>query len=99
MVFPARRSRILRKSPLSQVRTRPRVEQLESRLTPYVASGNAWPNPQLVTIGFVPDGTVLGANGSGYLTSNLQSTFTTRFGSAATWQAQILKAAATWAQY
>jgi hypothetical protein len=68
-------------------------------LTPYVTTGGAWPNPQLVTIGFVPDGTILGSNGSNDLTSNLQSTFNARFGSASAWQTQILKAAATWAQY
>jgi hypothetical protein len=46
-----------------------------------------------VTLSFVPDGTDLGG-----VTSNLFSTFNARFGSAATWQNQILKAAQQWAQ-
>jgi hypothetical protein len=41
----------------------------------------------------MPDGTNLGG-----ATSNLVSTFNAKFGSAATWQNQILKAAQTWAQ-
>jgi hypothetical protein len=75
-----------------------RLEQLESRLVPYSVSGNAWPHPELITLSFVPDGTVVGQNGSGNITSNLFSTFNTRFGSAAAWQNVILKAAQTWAQ-
>jgi hypothetical protein len=50
----------------------PRLEELESRLTPYAVSGGAWPVPQLITISFVPDGTILGYDGSGQaLTSTL----------------------------
>jgi hypothetical protein len=75
------------------VRALPRIEQLESRVVPYSISGDAWPNPQLITLSFVPDGTNLGGG-----TSNLVSTFNTKFGSAATWQNQILKAAQLWAQ-
>jgi hypothetical protein len=74
------------------------VEQLESRLAPYAVSGNAWPNPQLVTLSFVPDGTIIGSNSSGYIYSNLQATFNAKFGSAATWQSQFLKGAQAWAQ-
>jgi Matrixin len=99
MVSPSRRARSLRQSHRPQGRARPRLEELESRVVPYTTSGNAWPQPQLVTIGFEPDGTVLGANLNGSITSNLQTTFTTKFGSASTWQNQILKAAATWALY
>jgi hypothetical protein len=66
---------------------------LELRLVPYTTSGNMWPNPQLVTISFMPDGTNLGTT-----TSNLFSTFNARFGSASTWQNVILKAAQVWAQ-
>src|SRR5262245_22481998 len=80
------------------VRPRLSVEGLESRVMPYALSGNAWPNPELVTISFVPDGTVLGSNANGFITSNLFSTFTSRFGSTAAWQNQILKAAQAWAQ-
>ena len=43
------------------------LEELESRVVLYSASGNAWPNPQLITISFMPDGTNLG----GGVTSNL----------------------------
>jgi hypothetical protein len=77
--------------------TRPRLEQLESRLTPASVSGNVWPNPQLITLSFVPDGTTLGSNSSGPIRSDLFATFNARFGSAATWENVILKAAQTWA--
>lgn len=70
-----------------------KVESLESRVLLYATSGNAWPNSELITISFMPDGTDLGG-----VTSNLQSTFNAKFGSAATWQNQILKAAQYWAQ-
>lgn len=59
----------------------------------YAASGNAWPNPKLITISFMPDGTSLGT-----ATNNLNSVFNTKFGTAATWQNQILKAAQYWAE-
>jgi hypothetical protein len=72
---------------------RPRLEGLEDRVVPYAASGNAWPNPQLVTISFVPDGTNLG----GY-NSNLFAAFNARFGSPTVWENVILKAAQSWAQ-
>jgi hypothetical protein len=74
--------------------TRPAVEALESRLTPYATTGNAWINPQIVTLSFMPDGTQL----SGGAVSNLQATLTARFGSTAAWQNIILKAAQSWAQ-
>jgi hypothetical protein len=74
------------------------VEQLESRLVPYAATGNAWPSPQLVTVSFVPDGTILGCNGSSYLTSNMFSVWNAHFGSPAVWQNQILKALQAWGQ-
>jgi hypothetical protein len=80
-------------------RTHLRLEELESRLVPYSVSGNAWPNPQLVTISFVPDGTILGSNGIGYIYSNLFATFNNHPGwTTATWEKQILRAAAAWAQ-
>ena len=68
------------------------LETLESRLVLYSASGSAWPAPQLITISFMPDGTSV--NGK---SSNLFSTFNAKFGSAATWENQILKAAQQWA--
>jgi hypothetical protein len=73
------------------------IEGLESRVVPYAASGNAWPAPNLVTISFVPDGTVLGSNSNGYIYSNLFASFS-KFGSPSVWENQILKAAQTWAQ-
>ncbi len=91
--------RLFQKSPsfprtvAGRLRFRPQVEGLESRLVPYTTSGNMWPNPQLVTISFMPDGTSLGT-----ATSNLFSTFNAKFGSAAAWENVILKAAQVWAQ-
>ncbi len=79
-------------------RARLLVEALESRVVPYAVNGGVWPSPQLITISFVPDGTIIGANNSGYVTSNLFATFNQRFGSAAKWQNVFLKAAQVWAQ-
>jgi hypothetical protein len=74
------------------------VESLESRLTPYALTGNAWPNPQLITLSFVPDDTVLAQGAGGPITSNLFSTFNALFNHAtAAWQNVILKAAQSWA--
>src|SRR5260370_12528728 len=79
-------------------RTVLRLEELESRITPYVTSGGAWVTAQLVTISFVPDGTLLGYDGLGHhLTSTLFQDFA-GLGSTSTWQTQILKAAQVWAQ-
>lgn len=61
---------------------------------PYAVTGNLWVHPELITISFQPDGTDLGG-----VPSNLFSKFNARFGSATTWQNQILRAAQTWAQY
>jgi hypothetical protein len=76
----------------------PRLESLETRIVPYTTTGNAWPNPQVVTISFVPDGTVVGSNSHGQITSNLQSTFNNKFGSSSTWQNIVLQAAQSYAQ-
>jgi hypothetical protein len=70
----------------------PQLEGLETRVVPYTTSGNMWPNPQLITVSFVPDGTNLGGQ-----SSNLFSVFNNKFGSASTWENQILKAAQQWA--
>src|SRR5437588_8264903 len=93
------RTRIRPISPSSSSR-RPALglEQLESRLVLYTASGNAWPSPQLVTISFVPDGTIIATSGQNYVGSNLFAKFNAKFGSAAAWQNIILKAAQSWAQ-
>ena len=48
-------------------RSRPGLESLESRVVLYSATGNAWMNPAVITISFMPDGTNLGG-----ATSNLQ---------------------------
>ena len=60
----------------------------------YSASGNAWPNPQLITISFMPDGTNLG----GGVKSNLFSTFNSKSSLAGNWENVILQAAQSWAQ-
>ena len=77
----------------SRLRSRPALESLESRVVLYSASGNLWAAPQLITLSFVPDGTNF--NGK---SSNLISTFNSKFGSAAAWQNVFLDAAQVWAQ-
>ncbi len=74
-------------------RSRPGVEHLESRVVLYSATGNAWMNPEVITISFVPDGTNLGG-----VTSNLQSTFNSNPNLAGRWENTILQAAQLWAQ-
>jgi hypothetical protein len=74
------------------------LENLEERVMPYSASGNAWPNPQLITLSFMPDGTQMSAAAGHSITSNLFGTMNARFGSPAVWEAQILRAAQVWAQ-
>src|ERR1700752_3590672 len=69
------------------------LEALEAREVPYAVSGNAWMHPELVTLSFQPDGTNLGG-----VTSNLTSTFNSRFGSAANWQRVLARSAQMWAQ-
>ncbi len=59
----------------------------------YSATGNAWMNPEIITISFVPDGTNLGG-----VTSNLQATFNKNPNLDGKWQNVILQAAQTWAQ-
>src|ERR1700722_5421455 len=71
----------------------PALEGLESRVVLYSASGNLWPNPQLITISFMPDGTNLGSVGS-----SLQSTFNNNAKLKGQWQNIILKAAQVWGQ-
>src|SRR5438105_2715293 len=96
MLFFQKRNRSPRPRPPSPS-VRPQVEALESRLVPYALSGDAWPGPQLITLSFVPDGTVLGTNANGNITSNLFATFNAKFGSTSKWENQILKAAQQWA--
>jgi hypothetical protein len=77
--------------------TRPRLEELESRLVLYSTTGNAWPSPQLITLSFVPDGTLMTSGTNGNVYSDLFSTFNARWATNV-WQAEILKAAQLWAQ-
>jgi hypothetical protein len=88
----ASRSSRLSSNPSRPQRVRLEVEFLEERLTPYSVSGNAWVHPELITVSFVPDGTLV--NG---IASNLQATFNTKFGAAATWQNVFKEAAQVWA--
>jgi hypothetical protein len=81
----------------SRYQTRLRIEQFESRLVPYAITSNAWPAPQLVTLSFVPDGTLMTTGINGNVYSNLFATFNAKFGSTATWENEILKAAQSWA--
>ncbi|MDB5341530.1 MAG: putative Zn-dependent protease [Planctomycetaceae bacterium] len=67
------------------------IEQLEARIVLYAASGNAWPNPELITISFEPDGTNLGG-----VYSNLNSVFNSN-PDLAGWQSEIVRAAQVWA--
>ena len=71
----------------------PGLEVLESRVVLYSASGNAWPNPGLITISFMPDGTNLG----GGVSSNLESSFNSK-SSLSGWENVILQAAQVWAE-
>lgn len=71
-------------------RARLQVEALEER---WVPSANQWTNPELVTLSFTPDDTVLGSTILGDITSDLQSKFTNLFGSSEAWQNEFLEAA------
>src|SRR3954468_22410134 len=79
-------------------RARPCLEGLEERWVPYAASGNAWPHPELITLSFVPDGTLMASGSGGSVYSNMFSKFNGRW-AAAQWQAEVVKAAQVWAQY
>jgi hypothetical protein len=81
------------KGPRSR-KSQPRLEPLEPRVVLYSATGNAWMNPAVVTISFMPDGTNLGGGN----TSNLLSTFNHNPYLAGRWQNVILQAAQVWAQ-
>src|SRR5262249_27631740 len=77
---------------------RPFLEELETRLAPYAATGNAWPEPQLITISFVPDGTLVTSGPNGNVYSDMFAKFNAKWPTA-TWQNAILTAAQTWSQY
>src|SRR6202035_4281723 len=97
MGFFGKSGRARPRRPFQAPRANLQVEALEGRLVPYALSGNAWPHPELVTISFVPDGTIVGTNSSGYVYSNLFAKMNARFGSPAVWQREILAAAQPWA--
>src|SRR5262245_20324666 len=87
-----------RGEPAQTLRTHLRVEELESRITPYTTTGNAWPHPELVTLSFVPDGTQIALDQHGQpIVSTLFHDFNALW-SQSTWQNQFLKAAQVWAQ-
>ena len=69
---------------------RPTLERLEDRTLP-ATWGMAWPNPQRVTVSFVPDGTqVFDSQSSLFQTLNSQA-------STRAWESTILQALDTWA--
>jgi hypothetical protein len=78
-------------------RARLEVESLESRIVPYALAGDVWPHPEMITISFVPDGTIVGVTANGYAYSNLFAKMNAKFGSPAVWEAEILRAAQSWA--
>jgi Matrixin len=67
-----------------------RLEQLEERNLP-ATWGMPWPNPQHVTVSFVPDGTAIGS-GQSNLFQTLNSQAPT-----SVWETTILQAIKTWA--
>src|SRR6516164_9768478 len=71
-------------------RTLLQVERLEDRCTP-ATFGNPWPDPEHLTLSFVPDGTQVG-----HTTSNLFQTLNA-VAPTKTWQMEILRAFQTWA--
>jgi predicted Zn-dependent protease len=72
---------------------------LESRLVPYSTSGDSWPDPRLITLSFMPDGTVLSSGSGGTVTSDLFATLNAHTGwTTSTWQDEVIKAAQLWAQ-
>src|SRR5438105_15961150 len=66
------------------------VERLEDRCTP-ATWGNPWPDPQHLTLSFVPDGTPVGGQ-----TSNLFQAMSP-LGPTQVWQTAMLRAFQTWA--
>jgi hypothetical protein len=67
-------------------------------VVPYALTGGSWVHPELVTISFVPDGTVIGTGPHGPVTSNLFQAMANWFSSPSVWQGQVLLAAQSWAE-
>jgi hypothetical protein len=91
MHFLRTRARVNSRFPLA-CRAILRLEQLETRIVPYALTGSAWPNPQLITLSFEPDGTTIMGG-----TSNLFATLNARYPTSM-WENQFIKAAQVWAQ-
>jgi hypothetical protein len=80
----------MRKQLMKKSTYRPTLERLEDRTLP-ATWGMAWPNPQRVTVSFVPDGTqVFDSQSSLFQTLNSQA-------STSVWESTILQALDTWA--
>src|SRR6266849_3389356 len=80
----------MRKQFMTKRNYRPTLERLEDRTLPAMW-GMAWPNPQHVTVSFVPDGTqVFDSQSSLFQTLNSQAT-------TSAWETTILQALQTWA--
>src|SRR5882672_3158445 len=79
----------MRKQFMTKRNYRPTLERLEDRTLPAMW-GMAWPNPQHITVSFVPDGTAVGSAPS--------TLFQTLNSQAATsvWETTILQALKTW---
>jgi hypothetical protein len=69
---------------------RPTLEHLEDRSVPATFMGGVWPDPQHLTLSFVPDGTQTGSG-----PSNLFATLGAQ--NAAAWEQTMLRAVQTWA--
>jgi FlaG/FlaF family flagellin (archaellin) len=98
MPLPRRAAGPHRPAPPSIAHARPCLEELETRLVPYTTSGAAWPHPEVITLSFVPDGTVISSGTGGTVVSNLFARFNARWPTA-TWQGEVIKAAQVWSQY
>jgi hypothetical protein len=68
------------------------LEQLEDRTVPSTIFGNPWPNPQAMTLSFVPDGTPVSAGALSNLFGTLNQVAPTH-----DWEMAILQAFQTWA--
>jgi matrixin len=80
----------MRKQFMKKRTYRPTLERLEDRTLP-ATWGMAWPNPQRVSVSFVPDGTqVFDSQSSLFQTLNSQT-------SSSVWESTILQALDTWA--
>ncbi len=76
------------------------LEELESRVVPAVITGNAWPDPQLITLSFMPDGTLVSSGTGGSYTSDLFAKLNSHKGwTTQSWENALISAAQVWAQY